>query len=186
LTRRPWRAEPVTAIKTKLEHQAAYVVWRQDVVMPSQQLGMGRGIKRIPDLESALPAADPGVKQVHRWRQRLCDKQDNRTRKEEPMPEDDPRHQLLLELRLFSDRVALETTALLNEFTRLNRVLREWGTTTQLTADVEPTRQLLEGMAVGIVEAIRPLFGADPAREDDPSWLRALLEGLHPPDAPTG
>jgi hypothetical protein len=46
------------AIKAKLQHQAAYVLWRQDVAVPSQITG-GHG--RMAELSSgSLPALDPG------------------------------------------------------------------------------------------------------------------------------
>jgi hypothetical protein len=36
------------------------LVWRHGVVVPSQKAGIGRGVnKRMAELKSALPAADP-------------------------------------------------------------------------------------------------------------------------------
>lgn len=66
------------AIKAKLTLQAGYAVYRQDIAVPSQQTGApGRG-KRVPVLGPVLPDADPGKRIVHRWRERLCDKEGKR------------------------------------------------------------------------------------------------------------
>src|SRR5262245_35602164 len=65
------------AVEVKLNNQAAYAVWRQNVVVPSAMMpGAGRGKgKRISGPQSSnLPAIDPGALVVHRWRQRLCAK----------------------------------------------------------------------------------------------------------------
>jgi phage N-6-adenine-methyltransferase len=63
------------AIEAKLTHQAAYAVGRQDVVVPSQKLGIGRGVKRMAVLPSASkPVGDPGATVIKRWRKRLCRK----------------------------------------------------------------------------------------------------------------
>jgi phage N-6-adenine-methyltransferase len=66
------------AITTKLKNQAAYVVWRQDVAVHG--FGPGRGNKEISDQQSLLPPADPGPVVVHRWRKRLC-LRDEKTRR---------------------------------------------------------------------------------------------------------
>lgn len=65
-----WRKRLCTK-QAKLLDQAAYVVWRQDVEAPSQPDPQLRG-KRVgvSELKSPLPAADPGVMLVHRWRKR--------------------------------------------------------------------------------------------------------------------
>jgi phage N-6-adenine-methyltransferase len=62
------------AIKKKLHLQAAYAVFRQDALPPSQTRGIGRGVKRMTEQSSALPALDPGAKAIQRWRERLCKK----------------------------------------------------------------------------------------------------------------
>ena len=62
------------AIEAKLRNQAAYAVWRQDAVVPSQAAGgPGRG-KRIAEQRSVLPDLDPGKDVIARWRERLCAK----------------------------------------------------------------------------------------------------------------
>lgn len=64
------------AIQAKLISQANYAVWRQDVARPSQITG-GHG--RVAEQRSgSLPAADPGKDVIARWRERLCDKDDDR------------------------------------------------------------------------------------------------------------
>ena len=64
-------AQLFLAIKTKLEQQAGYVVWRQDVAVPSQQDPRLRGQRAgISEQRPPLPAADPGAVIVHRWRER--------------------------------------------------------------------------------------------------------------------
>lgn len=66
------------AVKLKLTKQAGYVVYRQDVAVPSQAIGApGRG-KRVAVPRPVLPDADPGKRIVHRWRQRLCEKEGKR------------------------------------------------------------------------------------------------------------
>jgi len=60
------------AVVAKLTNQAAYAVWRQNEIVPSQITGgPGRG-KRFVEQRSVLPAGDPGKDVVARWRQRLC------------------------------------------------------------------------------------------------------------------
>jgi hypothetical protein len=63
----PARAKDATqlhkAISTKLKHQAAYAVWRQNVV----RLGGDRKLK-LQFCNFDRPDADPGAVVVHRWR----------------------------------------------------------------------------------------------------------------------
>jgi hypothetical protein len=69
----------LNAIKTKIMAQAEYVVWRDSVVIPSQEKGApGRG-KRVAVQGPVLPDADPGKRVVDRWRKKLCTS--NRTQK---------------------------------------------------------------------------------------------------------
>jgi hypothetical protein len=56
------------AIKTKLEHQAAYAVWRQDAV----KHGGDRKSKSWNGDLDPLPIGDPGKDIISRWRKRLC------------------------------------------------------------------------------------------------------------------
>lgn len=58
------------AIKAKLVSQAHYAVWRQTVAV------QGRHI--VERRYEQLPAADPGKDVIARWRERLCDKDDDR------------------------------------------------------------------------------------------------------------
>lgn len=53
------------AIQAKLAEQAAYVVWRQDVMQQGDRTD-------LLQIGNKLPAADPGAVVVHRWRKRLC------------------------------------------------------------------------------------------------------------------
>jgi phage N-6-adenine-methyltransferase len=72
------------AIEQKINAQADYVVWRDGVVEPSQKTGgPGRG-KRVSELRPHnLPDADPGKRVIHRWRKKLCLKnEDGRTVKD--------------------------------------------------------------------------------------------------------
>jgi len=64
------------AVDGKIDGQANYVVWR-DSVMP-----IGRPKKDFRS-EIVLPAADPGDVTAHRWRQRLCIKDEAGTRRNE-------------------------------------------------------------------------------------------------------
>lgn len=57
------------AIKVKLLNQAAYAVWRQDVL---QHGGDRKSRSQNSDLDR--PPIDPGDKVIHRWRERLCAK----------------------------------------------------------------------------------------------------------------
>ncbi len=63
------------AIEAKINAQAEYVVWRDSVVRPSQELsgaGRGKGFKGINDRKSPkLPEGDPGAVIIHRWRKKL-------------------------------------------------------------------------------------------------------------------
>jgi DNA N-6-adenine-methyltransferase (Dam) len=64
------------AIEEKIRAQAEYVVWRDSVVVPSQNLpgaGKGKGKRVAVPGPSKLPEADPGKRVVERWRKKLCD-----------------------------------------------------------------------------------------------------------------
>jgi phage N-6-adenine-methyltransferase len=67
------------AIEAKITAQAEYVVWRDSVVVPSQESGApGRG-KRVSAQKPVLPAADPDKLTIHRWRKKLCSKVNGKT-----------------------------------------------------------------------------------------------------------
>lgn len=60
------------AITAKLEAQRDYIIWRDNVVVPSRQIGKRKKSHGISDRKSQnLPAADPGNVVAHRWRKAL-------------------------------------------------------------------------------------------------------------------
>jgi hypothetical protein len=74
-----FRAKNVTkvleAIETKIMEQAKYIVWRDSIMVSSQDTGApGRGKKgkRVSGRKPVLPASDPGKVTAHRWRKQLC------------------------------------------------------------------------------------------------------------------
>lgn len=66
------------AVRAKLHNQAAYAVYRQNVVKPAQGIDhrnpSGTIATQISDQKLGLPALDPGAVVIHRWRERLCKK----------------------------------------------------------------------------------------------------------------
>jgi phage N-6-adenine-methyltransferase len=66
------------AIKTKLEHQAAYAVWRQDLARRGGDGSNQYKRANAAEQRELLPASDPGQDMVDRWRKRLCVKQAQR------------------------------------------------------------------------------------------------------------
>src|SRR5258708_2945441 len=86
------------AIEAKIRGQADSIVYRDGVVVPSQeQGGPGRG-KRVAVLGPVLPEADPGKQIAHRWRKAFCKKQDEIT-----IPDED---KIAVELHEVSKRCA--------------------------------------------------------------------------------
>jgi hypothetical protein len=62
------------AIETKLRAQAEYVVWRDSMVTPSQEIGKQKKRDGISVPKSHLPEADPGTLIAHKWRKKFCTK----------------------------------------------------------------------------------------------------------------
>jgi hypothetical protein len=63
------------AIEIKIRLQAEYVVWRDNVVEPSQKTGSSgvKGRSRVTELLPDFPDSDPGKMTASRWRKRFCD-----------------------------------------------------------------------------------------------------------------
>lgn len=67
--------ELLKAVEAKIRAQAAYVAWRDGVVVPSRVTGSSgvKGRRRVSGLKADLPDADPGNLTTHRWRKLYCD-----------------------------------------------------------------------------------------------------------------
>ena len=73
------------AIEAKIDAEADYIVWRDGVVVPSQQLpgaGKGKGKRVAVPKPSKLPDTDPGKVVAHRWRHKFTKTVDGKTKKD--------------------------------------------------------------------------------------------------------
>jgi hypothetical protein len=65
-----------TRLTLKVLGQVNYVVWRDSVVVPSQETGSSgvKGRSRVLKERPDLPASDPGKRIIHKWRKRWFQK----------------------------------------------------------------------------------------------------------------